>query len=481
MVDPHGDFNKTIEWITANQDPKLVCHPIVSIVNDMVWSRVAFRTFLYGKAWFLFTLVVFISSQSVMNHLKGTGGSGSGSSSGSAAHRLLASPDSNSTVVSDEHTTDLPFEIRCAIFVCRCFIYLCSMGQWVVFHAKYSMKDFRNKAVIRYGRCAIPEYLCAWQGWSSLLLTLFLFLMLCMEPILHCLENNDGYLFTEHCKAGEAVLFPYSMMSTCAMLLYFLLLSDMSVFSTRVSAFALICTRVVSEVALFLFGLTFFVVAFACAISALEQDDPDFAGIPKSALQLYKISLGMFSGDHYDMLMDYPALMFVVFIYVVTTVIFMLNLLIAQLNCSYQATYQDMLGFARLNRGKIVTETMPSVSKQRWERFVEVLKLNEPVEFGEGDIGLSGGIQVWEPASANITTIDMIRRFGGSTSPAAQWPEEENAGDDEEDRFDRMEKLIEKAMKRMSSKGGKKGSAQGSSMGQSSSDQGGSSINEGDE
>merc|ERR1711897_89987 len=155
----------------------------------------------------------------------------------------------------------------------------------------------------------------------------------------------------------------------------------------------------------------------------------------------------------------------------------MSSLLIAQLNCSYQATYQVMLGFARLNRGKIITETMPSVGRQRWDRFVASLRLESRIEFGEGDIGLAGGIQVFEPASANITTVDMIRRFGGSTSPSVQWPEEENAGDDEEDRFDRMEKLIEKAMKRMTSgsKGGKKGSGQGSSMGQSSSDQGGES------
>jgi len=196
-------------------------------------------------------------------------------------------------------------------------------------------------------------------------------------------------------------------------------------------------------------------------------------------LQLYKITLGMFSGSHYDMLMDYPALMVAIFVYVVTTAIFMLNLLIAQLNCSYQATYQDMLGYARLNRGKIIIETMPSVAKKRWECFIGMLRLDDRVEFGEGDIGLSGGIQVWELASTNVTTVDMIRRFGGSTSPAAQFPEEDNAGDDEEDRFDRMEKLIEKAMKRMSSgsKGGKKGSVQGSSMGLSSSDQGGGESN----
>merc|ERR1712113_866017 len=83
-----------------------------------------------------------------------------------------------------------------------------------------------------------------------------------------------------------------------------------------------------------------------------------------------------------------------------------------------------------------------------------------------------------EPAALNITTVDMIRRFGGSTSPAAQWPEEDQAGDDEEDRFERMERLIEKAMKRMTySRGGgrKKGGPGASSTGQGSSDQGGDS------
>merc|ERR1711920_257638 len=127
------------------------------------------------------------------------------------------------------------------------------------------------------------------------------------------------------------------------------------------------------------------------------------------------------------------------------------------------------------NRGKIVTEAMMSVSSKRWEKFITALHLEDPCEFGEGDIGLAGGLQVVEPASLNITTVDMIRRFGGSTSPAAQWPEEDQAGDDEDDKFERMEKLIEKAMKRMtSSRGGKKkGDAGASSTGQGSSAQGG--------
>merc|ERR1740122_878425 len=98
---------------------------------------------------------------------------------------------------------------------------------------------------------------------------------------------------------------------------------------------------------------------------------------------------------------------------------------------------------------------MASVPAWRWQRFLKVLRLDERVEFREGDLGLAGGIQVWEPAALNITTVDMIRRFGGSTSTAAQWPEE--AGDDEDDQLDRIEKLIEKAIKRMGSSSKSKG------------------------
>jgi len=341
-------------------------------------------------------------------------------------------------------------------------------------HVRFILKDCREKSFMYIGKCPLPGYWANWQDLIGFMLICCLSMMFTLEPILHCVSHaTEDTLFTEHCEEGEMVLFPYSVFSTAAILMYFLLLSDLSVFSTRVSAYALVCGRVLSEVALFLFGLLFFVLAFACAISALEQDDPDFAGLPKSGMQLLKVTLGMFSGSHYDVLGEYPALMISVICYIIVTVIFLLNLLIAQLNCSYQSTYLDMVGFARLNRGKIVTETMTAVTKKRWARFLDQLKLHDRVEFGEGDMGISGGVQVWEVASANVTTVDMIRRFGGSTSPTAQWPAEDAAGDDEEDRFDKLEKVIEKAMKRMTSGGGgkRKGGA-GSSTGQSASDTG---------
>merc|ERR1719201_61141 len=94
----------------------------------------------------------------------------------------------------------------------------------------------------------IPEYLVQWQGLIGLLLTLFLLTMLVLEPILHCINDADDLgIFTEHCAGGQQVLFTYSVCSTAAMLMYFWLLTDLSVFSTRVSAFVLVCSRVITE------------------------------------------------------------------------------------------------------------------------------------------------------------------------------------------------------------------------------------------
>mmetsp|Transcript_3100 Transcript_3100/g.8406 ORF Transcript_3100/g.8406 Transcript_3100/m.8406 type:complete len:82 (+) Transcript_3100:3-248(+) len=51
----------------------------------------------------------------------------------------------------------------------------------------------------------------------------------------------------------------------------------------------------------------------------------------------------------------------------------------------------------------------------------------------------------------------MIRRFGGSTSTLAQWPEEDHNAEDGDDRFAQMEKMLDKAIRKMSSKRGGKG------------------------
>merc|ERR1711988_1230603 len=170
---------------------------------------------------------------------------------------------------------------------------------------------------------------------------------------------------------------------------------------------------------------------------------------------MFKMLMNVFDTNEYKNLEDEPVVMCVAVVYVIAAYVFLLNMLIAQLACSYGSTYQDMVGFARLRRIKLIVETMPSVSAKNWANFLNGLKLDQRLEFNEGDVGLAGGVQVSEPASAHPTTVDQIKRFGGSTSPSIQWPEDD-VGDDDSDKFDRIEGLIKRAMERMTKHESKK-------------------------
>jgi len=257
-------------------------------------------------------------------------------------------------------------------------------------------------------------------------------------------------LFTTTCEQASDSVVWYSICSAFAMFLYYVLLVDLVVFSNRVSAFSLVCSHMCIEVALFLLALTCMIIIFASAISVLDQDIAEFSGITISAGNLLQMSLGMMGGVAYESFEDEPVVLIACFAFIIVTLFFLLNLLIAQLTCAYNAIYSDMVGFARLQRMRIIVETMPAVPARRWEAFVISLNFDSKLEFNAGDVGVGGGIQVKESASANPTTDDRILRYGGSTSPSLQWPEEEEKlGDDPAERFDRMEKLVVKGMQQL--------------------------------
>merc|ERR1719183_932369 len=160
-------------------------------------------------------------------------------------------------------------------------------------------------------------------------------------------------------------------------------------------------------------------------------------------LALLQMVLRMYSSTKYEQAAENFFIIVCVFVVLITCLIFLLNLLAAQLSCAYSAIYDDMVGYARLNKIRIIVETMATVKPARWKAFVQMLKFHRKLEFNEGDIGLPGGIATAEASSLNPLTIDMIRRFGGNTNPANPWPEDDN---DAADRFEVLEKLCAKAL-----------------------------------
>jgi uncharacterized membrane protein YgcG len=270
--------------------------------------------------------------------------------------------------------------------------------------------------------------------------------MLATEPILHCLNDDGGVLFTADCEASKDIkIFPYSVFTMIAMMLYYVLLIDLAVVNNRVSAYALVCGRMLAELALFLIAEAIVLVTLSSAFACVQQNIPEFRSIPAALLALWEMALSMFSTADYQRLHADPVILVGCWVYLLLSVIFLLNLLIAQLSCAYDAIYADMVGYARLKRIRVITENMVAVSPKRWQKFTSYLHLDTRIEFNEGDVGLAGGIQVQEVSSANPTTIDAIRRFGGSTSPSNPWPEEEGVVDDDAEKFQRLEDLVKKA------------------------------------
>jgi uncharacterized membrane protein YgcG len=435
FIDAKGKFSPTLSWVAATRDPRLVIHPVLVLLSDTVWDGLARRAFLFRKSWFFFTLIVFIAGQSILKHLH-----------------------------DGENTKDE----RTAIFAFRCFIYLCSMVQLLYTHCRSCWTDIRTKNVVKVLRCIpVPKYLGSWQQGAGFALLMMLVMMLCLEPILWCMGKDGAELFTQDCAEANDVHFAYSVFTMLAMLLYFALLLDLAVLSTKVSAYVLVCIRMISEVGLFMLALISCITMFSSAVSVIKHDQPDFAGIHQGLLTFLEVTMRMYDGKHYEDYESDPLVLVCTFGFIIIVAVFIANMLVAQLTCAYEAVYTDMLGYARLERVDIITNTMPAVSEKGWQRFLDILRLDQKVEFNAGDVGVTGGMQIMEPANANPTTTDMIRRFGGSTSVEMQWPAEQEGAGDENDRFDRMEALIQKTLKRITKGGGGKRGTGSSGMGSS--------------
>jgi len=247
---------------------------------------------------------------------------------------------------------------------------------------------------------------------------------------------------------GGSLSFIYSLLSMASTFLYFILLMDLAVFSTRVSAFVFVCFRMFSEVRLFLIALASAIVAFGCAISSLEHGIQEFETLFISSMSLFQIAVGTFSADGYAELRDEFVVLIAVLGFILMIVVFLLNMLVAQFTCTYASIYGDMVGIAQLNRIKIIIDAVPAVSERRWKAFVFKMGFHEKLEFNPGDVGMAGGVQMKEAASAHIITTDMVKRFGGSTSPLMQWPAADE-DDIEADKFAKIEALINKTLKRV--------------------------------
>lgn len=415
LVKTDGSFSDTLQWLTEAGDPKILAHEVIVLVSDTLWTGIVRPLFISSKIYFILSLVNFMLGQAILPK--------------------LASSD-----------TEI---IRIIILVCRCINYFVTMLRLIVLHTKRFAQEYREGETMKVFRCIpVPQYLSDPYDSGSVCFVILLLLMLTHEPYIHCITQDDVEWPTATCEAANGVRFMYSVFAMGAMILHWFLLIDLAVFSTGLSIFLLVIGQVLSEIWRFIFALVFLLLTFGSAVSVLDHNYYEMRDIPRSVVALFAITLKLYEDDYRD-LQPEPALLGAVFMFVTASVIILLNLLVAQLNCSYVMIYQDMVGFARLNRAKVIVEMMETCPEAKWDKFVASLKLDEPLEFNQGDVGLDGGIQATEPATLHVVVSDRVFRFGGSVSQDMQWPEEEELQETEKDGYYRLEKLVSKTLRKI--------------------------------
>merc|ERR1740130_2476118 len=135
-----------------------------------------------------------------------------------------------------------------------------------------------------------------------------------------------------------------------AMILYYTLLIELAVFNMRLSAYVLVCGRVLVELALFLLALSCVLVTLSSAFSCLEQEEKEFKSIGRGFITLWEMTVNMYSTPAYARLHNETLLLIGCYCFMIISVVFLLNLLVAQLTGAFKTIYVDMLGFARLKR-----------------------------------------------------------------------------------------------------------------------------------
>jgi len=252
-------------------------------------------------------------------------------------------------------------------------------------------------------------------------------------------------ILTDWCPGADPVRQAYGIFSAAVMMIFSARMLDLSVLNNTLSAYVITAGRVLRQVFLYLVGFTFTTAAFACTVTALMETHKRYLGIPRASLSFLLVGFHMEDQKEFQDILDRGTgwVFVLVAAFIAAIDMFLFNLLIAQICSEHQAVYDDMVGYARIRRIQTIYFTMPYVNKVSWTKWIVSLGLDQRLEFNRGDVGLSGGIQVTEPANLNPTLVEQIIRFGGSTSQAAPWPVLEEA-DEEKNGMDRLEKMAQK-------------------------------------
>merc|ERR1719421_241758 len=269
----------------------------------------------------------------------------------------------------------------------------------------------------------IPRFLSKFSNIAKILLSLLLVIMLFDDPLLRKQQAWDiqDFMIADH--GGQK----FRTLLAAGSIVMWLLLTDLFGASIELSAFRHCVGQMFGELGKFGVLALIYLMAFGTAVHVAMPNLQEFQDVFYSVLTLFSVMLGIFEldfgGDHNDVVLQFSLLIFMIL-----SVVLLLNLLIAQLNQTYHEVWKEMTGYALMFRASITVEIESTLKMERRKAMWDSLHLDEPLEFDRADIGIAGGVQTKQMAQRigagksdeeiHDRSVDRIQRFAGDPNPA---------------------------------------------------------------
>lgn len=424
VVNNDGGVGDCLTSIAKSRDPTVMCDPAVNLTSEILWNGIVQQELVLSKLWLFVSITVFMLCQTVLPRI------------------YYASVEQHKAAWM-------------AIFMLRMIIYLFTMLRLTFQSVKDILVCIRKAKFSRIVYVPVPSCFLDPGKLNQMVLSVLLILMAIWEPMFYCLSDPGWPM--EVCPKSQDLVFTYSVFGMCSMALHYLLFLDLAVMSTGLCAFVLVCAEVSAQLIYFIIALAFALMTFACMITVLSHTYLDWSQLPETLTGLYAVTIQLFQDDYRDFAAD-PILMIVLFMFLAVVRILLMNVLIAQLNCSYVFIYDNVVGYARLKRADVIVKILSTYSPKKWKVFVDGLGFDLPLEFNEGDVGMSGGVQIEELASEHLVSYDRILRYGGTCAVDAPWPDEaqndaraHGAVENDDEKVKRLESQLRRMLKKISS------------------------------
>ncbi|CAL1161537.1 unnamed protein product, partial [Cladocopium goreaui] len=375
-MDETKTFSRALISFIKYNNPKTIMHPILVFVLEVLWVNLAKRSFFLDRVLTMVSFVVF----------------------------LLATCFLTQPALQENPTAET------SLAVARILVYSLGFVRLLYWHTSEIFRSYRQKDTEKAFALRLPRYLVAGgPELFSFFLMLNMIAMMAVEPLFHCLGMKGTISYT--CEAWtDAMSLAYEMLVVLGIFLYAIIVADIANISIQLCEFKVLCSHAFKQVVLCLGAVTCVLTIFAFAISSMTREatlltSKEFAGMGCTMTSLVQLAVGIMDMEKIGSISgESPYFLVVLVAYMLVVYSFFFNLLVSQFCGIYTALAADIQGYAMLARGEVILDTLKAIPMKRWQHFITSLRLDQRVDFEEGDIGLPGGIKTWEPSLAHPTT-----------------------------------------------------------------------------